>query len=89
MDEFLSNVPFIKRSKPVMDNIHFLIERFRELREQFSKFDTNGNVFDINTVGVNYKPLVDRIIAFDTKLKWLMPVSSLSKKIYTVSMQIN
>jgi hypothetical protein len=83
MDEFLSNVPFIKRSKFVMDNIHFLIERFRELREQFSKFDTNGNVFDINTVGVNYKPLVDRITTFDTKLKWLIPVSSLSKKIYT------
>jgi len=37
MDELLSTIPNHKRSKAVMDNVHFVIGRFKELRERFSK----------------------------------------------------
>lgn len=83
MDELLSEIPNAKRTKAVLDNIHYLIERFRELRDQFSKFDANGNVYDTKMVGAFHKPLVERIKALDTRLKWLIPVVSLRKKIYT------
>ena len=82
MDELLSTIPNSNRIKNVLDNIHNLIERFKELRQQFSKFDTNHNVYDVKRVGAHYKPLVDRISAFDTKLKWIVPVVSNSKKLY-------
>jgi len=83
MDELLSEIPNNKRTKLVLDNIHFLIDRYRELRDRFSKFDTNGNVQDFLIKGSFYKPLVDRISALDTKLKWLVPVVALRRKIYT------
>jgi len=83
MDELLSNIPVFKRSKDVMDNIHYLIERFRELRTRFSKFDANGNVYDKKMVGNLNKPLVDRIEKLNTRLKWLLPVVSIRRKVYT------
>jgi hypothetical protein len=83
LDELLSEIPTSKRTDRVMENIHKLIERFRELRTQFSKFDTNGNVYDLKQNGLFHKPLVDRILALDRSLKWLIPVVSLRKKIYT------
>jgi hypothetical protein len=83
MDEMLSIVPASKRTKAVMDNIHYLIERYRELRERFSKFDSNGNVHDVKTVGILHKPLTNRIHDLDTKIKWLIPVVSLRRNIYT------
>ncbi len=83
MDELLSDIPHSKRSKSVLDNIHYLIERFRELRNQFSKFDENGNIYDALLLGAFHKPLVDRISKLDTNLKWLVPVVALRRKIYT------
>jgi len=83
MDELLSEIPNSKRSKSVLDGIHFLIQRFRELRERFSLFDENGNVYDTKVVGNFYKPLVERISRLDRNLKWLLPVVALRKKIYS------
>ena len=82
MDELLSTVPDTKRSKLVLDNIHFLIERFTQLRQRFSQFDENGNVNDIKINGANYKPLIKHIESFKTKLQWLIPVVQQRKKIY-------
>lgn len=81
MDELLSTIPNSQRTKQVMDNIHLLIERFKSLRSQFSKFDANENVYDSKTVGAYYKPLVERIQRVDRNLRWLIPVVSTRRKI--------
>jgi len=47
MDELLSNIPNSQRNKLVLDNIHLLIERYKQLRAMYSKFDKNDNVYDI------------------------------------------
>ena len=39
LDEFLSNVPDAQRTQKVLNNIHTMIERFKQLRENFSSFD--------------------------------------------------
>jgi hypothetical protein len=83
MDELLSEIPNARRSKMVLDNIHLLIERFRELRKEFSRFDDQGNVLDIRTVGGLHKPLVQHILSMDRALKWLLPVVADKRKIYT------
>jgi len=74
LDELLSTIPNTQRTKIVLDNIHLLIERFKQLRQHFSKFDDNHNVYDIKTVGALYKPLVDKLYNLDTNLKWILPV---------------
>jgi hypothetical protein len=82
MDELLSTIPNHKRTKEVMDNIHFVIGRFVELRERFSKFDDNGNVSDIKIKGSDHKPLVEVVEKFNKKLHWLLPVVKLRNKKY-------
>jgi len=83
LDELLLNIPESKRTQRVKDNIQLLIDRFRELRTEFSKFDVNGNVSNNTFLGKNYKPLVEHIHKLDQKLKWIVPVVALRKKIYT------
>ncbi len=82
MDELLSTIPNYKRTTDVLDNIHLLIERFKELRENYSILDENQNVIDKKTNGPNYKPLVERLKNLDTRLKWLIPVVSTRRYIY-------
>jgi hypothetical protein len=84
MDEILSTIPNSQRSKSVLDNIHLLIERFKELRQHFSKFDDNSNVYDVQIQGPYYKPLAERLQKLDTKLQWFIPVVTNQKKIYPV-----
>ena len=82
MDELLSTIPNVKRTKRVMENIHRLIERFKELRSQFSKIDDLGNVRDYIRIGMNHKPIIQSIKNMDKSLKWLIPVVSSRRKIY-------
>ena len=83
LDVLLSDIPTERRTKKALDNIHLLIERFRELRNKFSKFDSNGNVYDIRTLGTQHKPLATHIKNLDRKIKWIIPVVALKRKIYS------
>jgi hypothetical protein len=83
LDVLLSGIPTDRRNKNSLDNIHLLIERFRELRNKFSKFDANGNVYNIKSVGSQHKPLARHIEQLDRKLKWVIPVSTIKRKIYS------
>ena len=47
LDELLAEYPSDKRSRKVLNNIHNLIERFKQLRRKFSKFDETGNAESI------------------------------------------
>jgi hypothetical protein len=82
MDELLSTIPNSQRTKSVLDNIHLLIERFVELRSQFSNFDDNENINGVKMVGTYYKPLVDKIHTISTNLRWILPVVSNRHKLY-------
>jgi hypothetical protein len=88
MDELLSTIPNGQRTKLVLDNIHLLIERYKQLRIQFSKFDKNDNVYDIKEVGAAHKPLIDHISKMDKKLQWIVPVVTNRKKLYDIDIQL-
>ena len=85
LDVLLSEVPDRDRTDRVKNYIHLLIERYRELREKFSKFDENGNLYDVKMNGIGYKPLSQHIQNMDMKLKWVLPISVIKKKVYTSS----
>jgi hypothetical protein len=81
-DELLSTIPNSQRTASVMKRVHHLVERFKQLRQLYSSFDTNGNITGKKTFGKMYKPLIDHIINLDTKLTWLIPVVKQQTKMY-------
>jgi len=84
MDELLSTIPNYQRTVSVLDNIHLLIERFKELRQTFSRFDEHGNAHS-KMVGATYKPIVNQLYNLSTKFKWIMPVITCRRKLYALA----
>ena len=83
LDVLLSEIPDSDRTQRTMDNIHHLIQRFKELRTKFSKFDEHNNIYDINANGLSHKPLAKNILNLDKQIKWVMPIVTLKKKLFT------
>ncbi len=84
LDDLLSTVPNAQRTPRVLNTIHIMIERFKQLREAFSVFDQYGNVDCALVKEANYKPLRKWLKKFNTNLYWILPVVKNIKKIYNV-----
>ena len=82
LDEMLSTIPNANRSDAVLNNIHRMISRFKQLRQTFSEFDNQGNVLTALKHGEEYKPLVAALEKLDRKLYWIIPVAKNIKKLY-------
>ena len=85
LNELLSNIPNTQRTSSVLNNIHTMIERFKQLRVEFSNLDENGNVIGPIIKTVNWKPLATNLMSFKTLLFWLLPVAKNVKKVYNIS----
>ena len=88
LDELLSTIPNTKRTHSVLNNIHTMIERFKQLRQLFSHFDEYGNVITAFTKKANYKPLEQYFQKFQQNLYWILPVVKNIKKIYTLDTDV-
>jgi hypothetical protein len=87
VDEMLSVIPNNKRTPRVLNDIHQMVERFKQLRETFSIFDEFGNVNKVNKKSPFYKPLLSGYFdKLNTNLYWILPVVKNIKKIYDVSL---
>ena len=84
LDDLLSTIPSSKRTDFAMEKIHLMIERFKQLRTQFSRFDDNGNVDGKLVKGIDYKPLTKYFTELDTNLYWIIPVVKNIRKVYDV-----
>ena len=89
LDEFLSIVPNSARTNKKMRQIHILIERYKQLRHNFSIFDENENVKASIFKGPLYKPLVEKLKKFDFSNKWIVPVVTNRKKIFKEKLDEN
>jgi len=85
LDDMLSTIPNSQRTKRVLNNIHTMIERFKQLREQFSIFDEYGNVESILKNESTYKPLYSYFKSFHINLYWLLPIVKNIKKLYDIN----
>ena len=84
LNELIAEFPNVERTKSVLNNIHAIIERFRQLREEFSTFDSNGNATLVNRRKEDYKPLAKTLLSLNQKLFWILPVSKNIRKFYNV-----
>jgi hypothetical protein len=82
LDDMLSTIPNSQRTNRVLNNIHTIIERFKQLREKFSVFDEYGNVESALINEATYKPLSNYFKDFSVNLYWLMPIVKNIKKVY-------
>ena len=82
LNELVSKYPNVERTKSVLNNIHTIIERFQQLRDEFSNFDTNGNAMVPERRLEHYKPLAKSLLALNQKLFWLLPVAKNIRKFY-------
>lgn len=85
LEELLSKVPNSQRTAKVLNNIHITIERFKQLRSQFSEFDAYGNIVSAKIKGSDWKPLASDLVKMKTLLFWILPVVKNIKKVYNIS----
>jgi hypothetical protein len=83
LDDLLSSIPTAKRTPLVLNQIHIMIERFKQLREMFSQLTDDGIDKPIVKTA-QYKPLVDRLEKLDKKLYWLLPIVKNKKKLFNI-----
>jgi len=84
LDTLMTNVPAPEKSRSVLANIQRMVVRFRELRHQFSRFDTNGNPAVPPPKSALYRPLVESLMKMDHALRWIIPIVKTRKVIYDV-----
>ena len=82
LDELLSKIPKQNRTYSVINEIHTYIERFKQLRDIFSEFDSMGNLTEKVLKGVYNKPLKNTLDELKKKIPWILPVVINKKKIY-------
>jgi hypothetical protein len=82
LNALLSAVPATRRTDSVLNGIHTLITRFKQLREQFSTFDRSGNAHAPLTQGPDHRPLIDTLRKMNQRLYWILPVAACRKKTY-------
>jgi hypothetical protein len=64
LEEMISNIPSVKRTNNVLNNIHTIITRFLQLRQMASTFDENSNVKGIIKVTSEDRPLAEYLSDF-------------------------
>lgn len=84
LNELVSEFPNVERTKSVLNNIHIIIERFRQLRDEFSEFDSNGNASIPPHKSDQYKPLASTLMSLNQKLFWILPIAKNIRKFYNV-----
>ena len=85
LDEMLSTIPSSERSRKVLNSIHIMIERFKQLREKYSEISPQGEVIMAKKKGADFKPLVESLETMNHQLYWLLPIVKNRKKIYDLA----
>ena len=70
LDDMLSTIPTNKRTREVMNNIHENLERFKELRQQFSLYDEFNDIIGFKN---NRKTYFKHLNPYQLSLFWLLP----------------
>lgn len=81
-DELLSTVPNEKRTIKLENRINTLINRFKQLRSEYSVFDEYDNVKRPFERGGYYKPLLENLLKLERNVGWIIPVVKQKQRIY-------
>jgi hypothetical protein len=82
LENIIASVPKHKRTEAELNSIHRNIERFFQLRKEYSTFDKNGVPKMPAHLTHTDKPAVSHIQKLDTPLYWVAPIVENIKKLY-------
>lgn len=75
LDEMMSHIPDRERTHRVMDQLHRILQRFRELYTLYSKTQRDGTITRTSYKGKDYRPLVNALMKMNAHVFWLLPVN--------------
>lgn len=84
LDDLLSSIPTAQRTPVILNKLHNMIERFKQLKTMFSKTDEDGVDTPIVRTA-QYKPLAERLEQLNKKLYWILPIVKNRKKLYNIN----
>ena len=84
MDDLLASVPSSQQTPKFLNYIHVMLERYSELREEFSKFDDFGYFSDVTYKTNNYKPVKRTLQDMKIPVYWALPVIKTKKHLFDV-----
>ena len=82
LENIIASIPKHKRTEAELNRIHRNIERFFQLRKEYSIFDKNGVPKMPAHLSDADKPAVPHIQNLDTPLYWVVPIVENIKKLY-------
>jgi hypothetical protein len=86
LDEMLSHIPNKDRTTRVLNNLHLMLERFQQIRSEFSNFNSVGIIEGIKNFTLEPSLLIKSLIKLNKKLLWILPVVKNRKKVYNVGL---
>ena len=89
LDELLSEIPSDRRTPQVLNNIHTMIQRYRELRDMFSIEDRDSGALEPKIRGSKHKPLVYALLNQSKNLDWIHPITTDKRKLYDIDNDVD
>ena len=86
LDELLSEIPSVQRTREVLNNVHLIIERFQQLRKMYSTFDFDNGTLTPILHDPEHKPIIDSLQSLEKKLHWIIPVVHNQVKLYDLDL---
>ena len=84
LDDMLASIPPAKRTPSRLAAIQTTLERYKQLREEFSLFDEYGTPRRVKVKGAQYRPLAEHLASLTDVPKWVIPISKNIRKVYDV-----
>lgn len=89
LDEMLSTIPNKNRTDRVLNNLHLIIERFKQIRNEFSNFNEYGVIKNIKNYAIEPSLLLNSLIKLNRKISWLIPIVENKNKLYDIDNEID
>jgi len=68
--------------KKTDSNLNQIVQRFKQLRSEFSTFNNDGNIDGIIKYDSKYKPIIELIKNMERNISWIIPIVEQRKYIY-------
>ncbi|RZD40917.1 MAG: hypothetical protein CXT73_05910, partial [Methanobacteriota archaeon] len=78
----LSSIKSNERTPKRLEKLNTVINRYKELRKEFSNFDPLGNSNSSKKFGVRYIPIVEELKTLSKNIHWIVPIVKNKQKIY-------
>ena len=82
LNSLLSTIKSNDRTPKRLEQVNIIINRYKELRNNFSNFDPLGNSNSSKKFGHEYRPIVEQLKSLSKNINWVIPIVKNKQNIY-------